>query len=235
VDQSQATSKDYEEGSQKEIEAIVEEKKDNWMTLIIKCQKEGVWLEDKVELRTLRMKIIQYVMKRGVLFKKGYLVPMLRCVGPLQANYVIREIHMGACGMHSRGKVSNSRFDVEASEDTDDVNHGSMALLSMRDGHFGFAASIDKESKVCHCGHRLFHKVDQSQATSKDYEEGSQKKEGRQWRYGRQDRKPRWNNIITKRQGWSRLGRMTMSSEGMKPAGLRTEVRWGRNGKGRTR
>nr|GFD34884.1 reverse transcriptase domain-containing protein [Tanacetum cinerariifolium] len=29
----------------KEIEAIVEEKKDNWMTLIIKCQKEGVWLE----------------------------------------------------------------------------------------------------------------------------------------------------------------------------------------------
>ncbi|GJW25269.1 reverse transcriptase domain-containing protein [Tanacetum coccineum] len=25
---------------------------------------------------------------------------MLRCVGPLQANYVIREIHMGSCGMH---------------------------------------------------------------------------------------------------------------------------------------
>ncbi|GJY52098.1 reverse transcriptase domain-containing protein [Tanacetum coccineum] len=39
-------------------------------------------------------------MESGVLFKKGYLVPMLRCVGPLQANYLIREIHMGSCGMH---------------------------------------------------------------------------------------------------------------------------------------
>ncbi|GJW01119.1 reverse transcriptase domain-containing protein [Tanacetum coccineum] len=39
-------------------------------------------------------------MKSGVLFKKGYLVPMLRCVVPLQANYVIREIHMGSCGLH---------------------------------------------------------------------------------------------------------------------------------------
>ncbi|GJU81869.1 reverse transcriptase domain-containing protein [Tanacetum coccineum] len=46
------------------------------------------------------MKINQYVLEEGVLFKKGYLVPMLRCVGPLQANYVIREIHMGSCEMH---------------------------------------------------------------------------------------------------------------------------------------
>ncbi|GJR16163.1 reverse transcriptase domain-containing protein [Tanacetum coccineum] len=33
--------------------------------------------------------------------QKWYLVPMLRCVGLLQANYVIREIHIGSCGMHS--------------------------------------------------------------------------------------------------------------------------------------
>ncbi|GJZ89999.1 reverse transcriptase domain-containing protein [Tanacetum coccineum] len=44
-------------------------------------------------------------MKSGVLFKKGYLLPMLRCVGPLQANYVIREIHMGSCGMHVGPRV----------------------------------------------------------------------------------------------------------------------------------
>ncbi|GJX40252.1 reverse transcriptase domain-containing protein [Tanacetum coccineum] len=44
-------------------------------------------------------------MESGVLFKKGYLLPMLRCVGPLQANYVIREIHMGSCGMHVGSRV----------------------------------------------------------------------------------------------------------------------------------
>nr|GEW46452.1 hypothetical protein [Tanacetum cinerariifolium] len=56
--------------------------------------------EDKNEARCLRAKIGQYAMKSEILFKSGYLVPMLRCVGPLQANYVIREIHMGSCGMH---------------------------------------------------------------------------------------------------------------------------------------
>ncbi|GJV93019.1 reverse transcriptase domain-containing protein [Tanacetum coccineum] len=61
---------------------------------------EGVWPKDKNEARCLRAKIGQYTVESGVLFKKGYLVPMLRCVGPLQANYVIREIHMGSYGMH---------------------------------------------------------------------------------------------------------------------------------------
>ena len=40
-------------------------------------------------------------MEDGVLFKMSYLNPMLRCVGPLQVNYIIREVHEGACGMHS--------------------------------------------------------------------------------------------------------------------------------------
>ncbi|GJT60888.1 reverse transcriptase domain-containing protein, partial [Tanacetum coccineum] len=39
-------------------------------------------------------------MEDGVLYRKSYLVPLMRCVGPLQTNYVIREVHMGLCGMH---------------------------------------------------------------------------------------------------------------------------------------
>ncbi|GJV24636.1 reverse transcriptase domain-containing protein [Tanacetum coccineum] len=74
------------------------------MKPIICFLAEGVWPEDKDERWALRMKINQYVLEEGVLFKKGYLVPMLRCVGPLQANYVIREIHMRSCGMHIRAR-----------------------------------------------------------------------------------------------------------------------------------
>ncbi|GKF19218.1 reverse transcriptase domain-containing protein, partial [Tanacetum coccineum] len=85
----------------KEISTIVEEEGDNWMTPIIQCLEKGIWPEDKNEARNLRVKINQYAMENGVLFKKSYLVPMLRYVGPLQANYVIREIHIGSCGMHS--------------------------------------------------------------------------------------------------------------------------------------
>ncbi|GJW94907.1 reverse transcriptase domain-containing protein [Tanacetum coccineum] len=84
----------------KEVQTIVEEEGENWMTPIIKYLEEGIVPSDKNEARSLRSKISQYVIESGILFKKGYLVPMLRCVGPLQANYVIREIHMGSCGMH---------------------------------------------------------------------------------------------------------------------------------------
>ncbi|GJU37844.1 reverse transcriptase domain-containing protein [Tanacetum coccineum] len=84
----------------REVQTIVEEEGDNWMTPIIKYLEEGIVPSDKNEARALRAKIGQYTMESGVLFKKGYLIPMLRCVGPLQANYVIREIHLGSCGMH---------------------------------------------------------------------------------------------------------------------------------------
>nr|GEW54509.1 reverse transcriptase domain-containing protein [Tanacetum cinerariifolium] len=83
-----------------EIHTVVEEEGDNWMTPIRRCLEEGIWPKDKNEARCLRVKIGQYAMESRMLFKKGYLVPMLRCVGPLQANYVIQEIHMGSCGMH---------------------------------------------------------------------------------------------------------------------------------------
>ncbi|GKF60978.1 reverse transcriptase domain-containing protein, partial [Tanacetum coccineum] len=83
-----------------EINAVVEEEGETLMTPIINCLGKGIWPAEQNEVRALRMKISQYVIEEGVLFKQSYLMSMLRCVGPLQANYVIREIHMGAYGMH---------------------------------------------------------------------------------------------------------------------------------------
>nr|GEZ01935.1 reverse transcriptase domain-containing protein [Tanacetum cinerariifolium] len=93
-----------------EVSPIVEEEEDNWMTPIIKCLEEGVWPKDKNKAKALRMKISQYVMEDGVLFKKSYLSPMLRCVGPLQANYIIRKVHEGACGMHTGARSVVSKI-----------------------------------------------------------------------------------------------------------------------------
>ncbi|GJS50812.1 reverse transcriptase domain-containing protein [Tanacetum coccineum] len=61
-----------------EVQTIVEEEGENWMTPIIKYLEEGIVPSDKNEARALRAKIGQYTMKSGVLFKKGYLIPMLR-------------------------------------------------------------------------------------------------------------------------------------------------------------
>nr|GEV66997.1 reverse transcriptase domain-containing protein [Tanacetum cinerariifolium] len=60
-----------------EINAVVEEEKETWMTPVINCLERGVWPEDQNEARALRIKIGQYVMEEGVLFKRSYLMPML--------------------------------------------------------------------------------------------------------------------------------------------------------------
>ncbi|GJV76383.1 hypothetical protein Tco_1507967 [Tanacetum coccineum] len=79
---------------------VVEEEGPTWMTPIRNYLEEGKLPEDPVDARTLMGKIRNYTIEDGVLYRKSYLVPLMRCVGPLQANYVIRELHMGSCEMH---------------------------------------------------------------------------------------------------------------------------------------
>ncbi|GKF18594.1 reverse transcriptase domain-containing protein [Tanacetum coccineum] len=40
-------------------------------------------------------------MINGVLYRKSFLEPWLGCIGPMQAEYVVKEIHEGPCSMHS--------------------------------------------------------------------------------------------------------------------------------------
>nr|GEZ37244.1 reverse transcriptase domain-containing protein [Tanacetum cinerariifolium] len=53
------------------------------------------------QARKLRLKARQYELMEGILYKRSFLTPWLRCVGPLQAEYVMREIHEGSCSMHA--------------------------------------------------------------------------------------------------------------------------------------
>ncbi|GKD69763.1 reverse transcriptase domain-containing protein [Tanacetum coccineum] len=61
-----------------EINVVVEEEEETWMTPIINCLKWEVWPKDQNETCALRMKIGQYVIEEWVLFKRSYLMPMLR-------------------------------------------------------------------------------------------------------------------------------------------------------------
>ncbi|GKE10595.1 reverse transcriptase domain-containing protein, partial [Tanacetum coccineum] len=51
--------------------------------------------------RGVRRKSQRFAVINGTLYKKSFLGPWLRCVRPLQANYVLREIHEGSCSMHA--------------------------------------------------------------------------------------------------------------------------------------
>ncbi|GJT06042.1 reverse transcriptase domain-containing protein [Tanacetum coccineum] len=61
---------------------------------------EEILPEEKKKARVIRRKARRYAVTNGVLYKKFFLEPWLRCVGPLQANYVLKEIHEGSCSMH---------------------------------------------------------------------------------------------------------------------------------------
>ncbi|GKB15555.1 reverse transcriptase domain-containing protein [Tanacetum coccineum] len=87
---------------EKEVAAVVEEEGPTWMTPITEYLKNGVLPDDKKEANKLRIKARQYELMDGILYRRSFLWPWLRCVEPLQADYVIREIHEGSCSMHAR-------------------------------------------------------------------------------------------------------------------------------------
>nr|GEX32347.1 reverse transcriptase domain-containing protein [Tanacetum cinerariifolium] len=86
---------------EKKILAVVEEEGHTWMTPVYEYLTEWILHEEKKKARTVRRKAGRYAVISEVLYKKSFLGPWLRCVGPLQENYVLREIHEGSCSMHA--------------------------------------------------------------------------------------------------------------------------------------
>nr|GEW45340.1 reverse transcriptase domain-containing protein [Tanacetum cinerariifolium] len=74
---------------EKEVTTVVEEDEPTWMTPIVEYLKEGTLLSDRKEARKLCIKARQYELIEGILYRRSFLTPWLRCVGPLQAEYGI--------------------------------------------------------------------------------------------------------------------------------------------------
>ncbi|GKD82103.1 reverse transcriptase domain-containing protein [Tanacetum coccineum] len=86
---------------EKEVLAVVEEEGRTWITPIHEYLTEEIIPEEKRKAKAIHRKAGRYVVTNGILYKKSFLRLWLRCVGPLQANYVLREIHEGSCSMHA--------------------------------------------------------------------------------------------------------------------------------------
>ncbi|GKD57839.1 reverse transcriptase domain-containing protein [Tanacetum coccineum] len=87
--------------SEVEVLTVVEEEEDTWMTPIYKYLAEETLPADMKKAKAIKSKSWWFAAINGILYKKYFLSPWLRCVGPLQANYVLREIHEGSCSMHA--------------------------------------------------------------------------------------------------------------------------------------
>uniref|UniRef100_A0A2N9EQ75 Integrase catalytic domain-containing protein n=1 Tax=Fagus sylvatica TaxID=28930 RepID=A0A2N9EQ75_FAGSY len=78
----------------------------SWMTPIINYLEDETLPSDPVEARKLKVRCTRFVLIQGILYKaflykRGFSLPYLRCLDKAEADYVMREVHEGICGNHS--------------------------------------------------------------------------------------------------------------------------------------
>ncbi|XP_074347124.1 uncharacterized protein LOC141685949 [Apium graveolens] len=99
-----------------EVFQMQEVPRESWMTPIHNYIQTGAVPEDKLQAQRLRYQAAKYVEYDGVLYKRGFNQPLLRCVDMEEGNYILREVHKGIYGNHSGG--------------------GSLALKVLRQGYY---------------------------------------------------------------------------------------------------
>ncbi|XP_071709351.1 uncharacterized protein [Rutidosis leptorrhynchoides] len=90
--------------------AAVEEEESSWMTPIVKFLNTGTLPIDSTKARKIKMKAQIYLLDNGVLYKKSFLGPHLRCLNPTQAESIIREVHEEMYALHSGHKTVASKI-----------------------------------------------------------------------------------------------------------------------------
>uniref|UniRef100_A0A2N9FUY8 Uncharacterized protein n=1 Tax=Fagus sylvatica TaxID=28930 RepID=A0A2N9FUY8_FAGSY len=73
----------------------------SWMTPIVNYLEDETLPSDPAEARKLRARSTRFILIQGVLYKRGFSLPYLRCLDKAEANYVMREVHEGIYGNHS--------------------------------------------------------------------------------------------------------------------------------------
>uniref|UniRef100_A0A2N9IMK3 Uncharacterized protein n=1 Tax=Fagus sylvatica TaxID=28930 RepID=A0A2N9IMK3_FAGSY len=74
---------------------------DSWMTPIINYLEDETLPTDPVEARKLKVRCTRFALIQGILYKRSFSLPYLRCLDKAEADYVMREVHEGICGNHS--------------------------------------------------------------------------------------------------------------------------------------
>ncbi|XP_076922417.1 uncharacterized protein LOC143584203 [Bidens hawaiensis] len=78
---------------------------ESWMTPILAYLSSGVLPEGKAVARKIKHKALNSQIHDGVLYRRSFLGPLLRCVDAEEVNYLIREVHEGICGLHASPRM----------------------------------------------------------------------------------------------------------------------------------
>ncbi|RDX98498.1 Tf2-6, partial [Mucuna pruriens] len=76
-----------------------------WMDPMVEYLKEGRLPADPGEASKVRKEAPKYTLIEHWLYRRGFSSPLLKCVDPKEAEYVIKEVHEGVCGTHIGGRA----------------------------------------------------------------------------------------------------------------------------------
>jgi hypothetical protein len=76
-----------------------------WATDVVQYLRNGSLPEDKLLSRKVKIYSARYVLIGGVLYRRGYTEPLLKCLMNSEAEYGLKEIHEGVCGNHSGSRM----------------------------------------------------------------------------------------------------------------------------------
>ncbi|XP_074352696.1 uncharacterized protein LOC141691843 [Apium graveolens] len=72
-----------------------------WMTPILAYIKKASLPDEMNEARRVRYKGSRYMIYDGILYRRGFSVPLPKCIDGDECNYILREVHEGIYGNHS--------------------------------------------------------------------------------------------------------------------------------------
>ena len=62
-------------------------------------------LEDPKEASKIRTRSTRFTNQKGILYKRGFFAPILKCIVGKDTDYMLREVHEGVCGNHIRARA----------------------------------------------------------------------------------------------------------------------------------
>lgn len=76
-----------------------------WGGEIVRYLKTGELPPRRTKAQKVIRNSARYVLVEGTLYKRGYSLPLLKCLPDEDASYVLKEVHHGVCGNHSGAKA----------------------------------------------------------------------------------------------------------------------------------
>ena len=77
----------------------------DWMKDIIQYKESGELPTYPILARKVKLKSTQFCMIDRGLYKKAKNGPLLKCITPSEADYILKEVHEGCCGHHLEARA----------------------------------------------------------------------------------------------------------------------------------